>query len=109
MGGYYFFTSDEVKIDKSNIYLIEGKHTKNNNLPASDDIKDGLLKMILFTNLKKVAIGRQDYFPVPVLKLTTGKGFDLETLKESQHEVLKLLKKEAKVNMFKIKINKDFL
>ncbi len=107
LGGYYCFTSDEVKIEKSNIYLIEGKHTKYDRLPSLDDIKDGLIKMILFINLKDVAIGRIGYAPVPILKLTTKGTFKLESLNKSQKEVLRLLKHEAKTNGFEILINKE--
>jgi len=53
LGGYYYFTSDEVMTDKQTIYLIEGKHTKTDSLPSLGDIKDGLLKMILFTNFRR--------------------------------------------------------
>ncbi len=48
LGGYYYFTSDEVEIKGNNIFLIEGKHSRTNSLPSLEDIKDGLLKMILF-------------------------------------------------------------
>lgn len=106
LGGNYFFTSDEVKIDKINIYLIEAKHTQTNKLPSLGDIKDGLLKMILFTNLKNVKFNRIKYCHIPTLKLTTGSGFKLESLSESQAEMLSLLKQEAKTNGFKILINK---
>jgi hypothetical protein len=109
LGGYYFFTSDEVNIDKSTIYLIEGKHTKTNKLPSLEDIKDGLLKMILFTNLKDIKINSQKYDHIPVLKLTTGASFELKSLNSTQTDMLNLLKKEAKTNSFKILINKKFL
>lgn len=102
LGGYYFFTSDEVRIDKQNIYLIEGKHTKADKLPSLEDIKDGLLKMILFTNLEDVQINGRDYISIPALKLTTGKGFRPESLNKSQSEIFKLLTKEARINRFKI-------
>jgi hypothetical protein len=109
LGGYYFFTSDEVKIDKQNIYLIEGKHTKTNKLPSLEDIKDGLLKMILFTNLKNVKVSGINYIPIPVLKLTTGPDFNLESLNKPQIEILNLLKQEAKENNFKILLNEKNL
>jgi hypothetical protein len=70
LGGTYYFTCDEAVIDNDKIYIIEGKHTKEGNIPSIDDIKDGLLKMILYTNLKDVNIGKECFIPVPVLKLT---------------------------------------
>lgn len=105
LGGYYFFTSDEVRIDKQNVYLIEGKNTKTDNLPSLIDIKDGLWKMILFTNLEDVQIDGRNYVSIPVLKLTTSKSFRLESLNKSQSEMFKLLTNEAKVNRFKIIVN----
>ena len=107
LGGNYYFTSDEVRIEGKNLFLIEGKHTENDKLPALDDIKDGLLKMVLFCNLEDVKIDR-NYNPVPTLKLTTGRGFDIKTLNNSQKELLKQLKKEAEINGFRIIINDKF-
>ena len=102
LGGNYYFTSDEVRIEKDNLFLVEGKHTKQAKLPALEDTKDGLLKMILFTNLKEVNVNGKTYNPIPVLKLTTGKNFDMKSIKESQKEMLNLLKKESSENNFKL-------
>jgi len=109
LGGYYYLTVDEVEINKEDIILIEGKHTKSANLPSLDDIKDGLLKMILFTNLKNVKMDNKNYSPLPILKLTTENKFKIDLLNEPQKKVLILLKKEAEVNGFKILINNEFL
>ncbi|MDR3111398.1 MAG: hypothetical protein LBU65_17140 [Planctomycetaceae bacterium] len=54
LGGQYFFTVDETQYTKNKISLIERKHSKNSLLPSRGDIKDGLLKMILFSNLTDV-------------------------------------------------------
>jgi len=105
LGGYYFFTCDEVKIEEEKIYLIEGKHSKHSAIPSIDDIKDGLLKMILFTNLKEVKIGAVKYTPIPILKLTTDIKFSINNLRKSQIDNLRLLKKEAEVNGFQVLIN----
>jgi hypothetical protein len=102
LGGYYYFTSDEAKIKGSDVFLIEGKHSKNNLLPSLEDIKDGLLKMILFTNLEDVKIDSKNYNPVAVLKLTVENHFNKNNLSVSQKEILLLLKEESKVNNFKI-------
>jgi len=109
LGGNYYFTSDEVKIMGKNINLVEGKHTKDNKLPSLGDIKDGLLKMILFTNLEDVKITDEGYIPIPILKLTTADTFKMENINESQKEMLEVLKKEAKINNFRILLNKEFL
>ena len=71
LGGKYYFTTDEVKIENDKVFLIECKHSRNSLLPTSSDIKDGLLKMILYTNLKDVYINEKEYKPIPVVRLTS--------------------------------------
>jgi len=102
LGGFYYFTVDEVKVKGNNVFLIEGKHSKTNFLPSLEDIKDGLLKMILFTNLEDVEADGEKYNPIAVLKLTVENHFNENQLSSSQREILKLLRKEAKVNDFQI-------
>lgn len=109
LGGNYYFTCDEVEIHGEEIYLIEAKHTNKDELPSLGDIKDGLVKMILFTNLKHLKIDERDYNPVPILKLTTGEGFSLNLLSRSQKNRLMNLKREAGTNGFQIMINDGFL
>jgi len=62
--------------------------------------------MILFTNLKNIRIDGKRYDPVPILKLTTGRGFRIDKLNKGQKETLETLKKEAKLNGFEILVNK---
>jgi hypothetical protein len=110
LGGYYYFTCDEIEIHGEEIYLIEGKHTKASSLPSLEDIKDGLLKMILFTNLENLKLDGRSYKPVPILKLTSGIKSDIKTLlKNSQKDMLETLRKEAKLNEFKVIINDEVL
>ena len=109
LGGYYYFTCDEVEIHGEDIYLIEGKHTVTGNLPSEGDIKDGLIKMILFTNLENVKVDGQEYNPIPVLKLTTNSRFNENLLSKSKCKLFNLLKEEAKYNGFRIKINDSFI
>ena len=71
LGGKYYFTTDEISIVDKNLFLIEGKHSSNSKLPSIGDIKDGLLKMVLYCNLTGVKIDNADYTPKPVLKLTS--------------------------------------
>jgi hypothetical protein len=103
LGGFYYFTVDEVKIIKRTIYLIECKHSKRV-FPSIEDIKDGLIKMVLFTNLKDVKINGINMLPKPVLKLTTGVRLDINNLSDSRIKYLKLLKQEARINNFEIQI-----
>ena len=105
LGGYYYFTSDEARVKGNNVFLIEGKHSKNNFLPGLEDIKDGLLKMILFTNLEDVKVEGKNYNPIPILKLTVEKGFNKNELNKSQKQDLALLQKEAEQNGFKIRMS----
>jgi len=102
LGGYYYFTSDEVKIEKNEVLLIEAKHSKKGNLPSVDDIKDGLIKMILFTNLSDVKINNKNYSVKPVLKLSTEKGFDKNKLTKKELQIFELLDKEKQTNNFEI-------
>lgn len=71
LGGKYYFTTDEVSLVNNNLYLIESKHSSNSKLPSIGDIKDGLLKMVLYCNLTNVKINDKDFTPKPILKLTS--------------------------------------
>lgn len=104
LGGNYFFTVDESSISGKHISLVEAKHTSKKNFPSQDDIKDGLLKMVLFTNLKKVKVNDIEYLPQAVLQLTSNKGFYLENLNDSQSKIFTLLMKEAKTNNFSVEL-----
>jgi hypothetical protein len=107
LGGYYNFTCDEVEIHGRDLYLIEGKHSREKELPSIEDIKDGLLKMILFTNLKNVNVGGEFYNTVPILKLTTSKNIDRKQLKNNQ--LIDQLLEESRINGFKLKINDELI
>jgi hypothetical protein len=107
LGGFYYFTCDEVEIHGNDLYLIEGKHSAKKELPSLGDIKDGLLRMILFTNLENVQIEGKNYNPIPILKLTTAKDFDIAHLEKL--EIIDLLRNEAKTNGFRLLINDKFI
>jgi len=104
LGGYYYFTSDEAEVKGNIVFLIEGKHSKNNFLPSLEDIKDGLLKMILFTNLEDVKVDSKKYDSVAVLKLSVENNFLEKNLSRSQKEILSILQKEARINHFELRI-----
>ena len=108
LGGNYYLTCDEVEIHGDEIHLIEAKHTNKDELPSLGDIKDGLVKMMLFTNLEHLKVGETNYNPVPILKLTAGEGFSLNSLSPSQKNRLTNLKQEAETNGFRIIINDGF-
>ncbi|MDR2836061.1 MAG: hypothetical protein LBV69_07715, partial [Bacteroidales bacterium] len=73
LGGEYFFTVDEVDIQNDTVYLIESKHSKSSILPSKGDIKDGLLKMILYSNLCEVSVDGVPMKSEAVLNLTSKK------------------------------------
>jgi len=109
LGGIYYFTCDEVYTRANQIFLVEAKHSKHQLIPALEDIKDGLLRMVLLTNLKDVTVDGHGFDPIAVLRLTSGKPFAIEHLTDAQRETLRLLKKEAENNDFYVIINETNL
>jgi hypothetical protein len=73
LGGQYFLTVDEIELMGKNVFLIESKHSRNSFLPSRSDIKDGLLKMILYANLTAVEVNNAPFESQAVLKLTSSK------------------------------------
>lgn len=73
LGGTYYLTADEV-LQEKDIYVIqEAKNSTNGFLPGLSDIKDGLFKLILYSNLHTLKL---DSVPVEFrsrLKLTGSK------------------------------------
>ena len=116
LGGYYYFTIDDV-LDKDNIlYLIESKHSKDSILPSNDDIKDGLLKLMIYNNLCEVRDSKTKRNFKIVLRLTSNKlksnielpNDNLESfiksnqLNKKQIEIIYKLNSECKENKFYI-------
>ena len=97
-GGHYYLTLDEVEIDGEDIHLIEAKHSSKAMLPSPNDIKDGLIKMLLFTNLKELTYEGQMYSPKPTLKLTGGRPFNYDALHQAQRRFWDVLAVEASTN-----------
>ncbi len=89
----------------NNLCLTEAKNTNTQVIPSISDIKDGLLKMILFSNLSETTVDGKKYNPISVLKLT-GKGGKLD---ENSKKILKSLKKEAEQNNFRIIFNGKYI
>lgn len=69
--GRYFFTCDETKLEPKTIYLIEAKHSQRSKFPSRNDIKDGLVKMMLYTNLTGVKVGAKSYDLKVQIRLTS--------------------------------------
>lgn len=69
--GKYFFTCDETKIEQKTVYLIEAKHSQRAKFPSRNDIKDGLIKMMLYTNLQDVKVGKDAFASRAMIRLTS--------------------------------------
>lgn len=120
--GKYYFTCDETKIENNTIYLIEAKHSQRAKLPSENDIKDGLVKMMLYTNLTGVKVGKNPFSHKVAIRLTSAKlngsiqstasndelaKFSTENaLGKKQQEFLQKLFQEARENNFTIILEK---
>jgi hypothetical protein len=116
--GKYFFTCDETKIEAKTVYLIEAKHSERAKFPSKNDIKDGLLKMMLYTNLTSVKVGKNPFAARVMIRLTSKqlkgsigsdakdaeaeKFFADNNFNRSDKEFFKKLFTEARENKFKI-------
>ncbi len=117
-GGKYFFTCDETRVEGKTLFLIEDKHSQRAVLPSENDIKDGLLKMMIYTNLKNVRVGKMPIAEKAVLRLTSfklagsinsassdedaAKFFQANALDAAKQNLIKKLFQEARENNFTI-------
>jgi hypothetical protein len=95
------FTSVEVILVKLvielNMFAILTIPAKHGKLPSVDDIKEGFIKMILFTNLKDVTVDNVVFNHIPVLKLTADNKINL-----TGNELINNAIKESEINNFKL-------
>ncbi len=70
LGGVYYLTADEVFLDGSTYVIQESKNSTNGVLPSLADIRDGLFKLILFSNLDWLSLEGTKVKFAPRLKLT---------------------------------------
>jgi hypothetical protein len=82
LGGVYHFTADEAMILEDTVVLIEKKHSRGV-MPSEGDIKDGLLKLILFSNLEEVKTQEETYDVRAGIGMT-GKDFPTSCLSRSE-------------------------
>ncbi len=117
-GGKYFFTCDETRVEDKTLYLIEDKHSQRAVMPSENDIKDGLIKMIIYTNLKNVRADKNPVRAKAVLKLTSvkltgsinsdmseeeiSKFYETNKLETSRQNLIRKLFQEARENKFTI-------
>ena len=103
LGGKYFFTVDEVLIEGENIVLIESKHSKSGKMPSVGDIKDGLLKMMLYANLENVSVDATTFRNFSILRLTSEKltsEIATDSASESKNEFFHVNKFNARQKNF---------
>lgn len=122
LGGKYFFTVDEAILENDTLYLIESKHNQGGKLTNTSDIKDALIKMIIYRNLFDVQRGGKLVKFKPVVRLTASQmqgavssGDADEKLKEfcrinnydtRQTDFLQKLFIEARSNNFLVKLER---
>ncbi|GJD19577.1 hypothetical protein RIVM261_045330 [Rivularia sp. IAM M-261] len=70
MGGVYYLTPDEIFHDGNTYIIQESKNTSKGSLPQMSDIRDGLFKLILFSNLDSLTLDRKPVSFITKLKLT---------------------------------------
>ena len=107
--GFYPFTVDEAFLNGTDLYLIEAKHTAYAKLPSLEDIKDGILKMIIFSNLDTVTVDGFNYTSIPALKLTTASQVSYNDLDSKSKAILGDVRNEANINNFRVIFNGHFI
>jgi hypothetical protein len=70
LGGTYFLTADELVKERTSWVIQESKNTTAGVLPSLSDIKDGLFKLILYSNIDKLQIDKKSVKFSTRLKLT---------------------------------------
>lgn len=71
LGGIYYLTADEVIPTEDGYVIQESKNSKNCFLPGLQDIKDGLFKLILYSNLDTLHLDSKAVNFKSCLKLTS--------------------------------------
>lgn len=119
VGGMYHLTADEVIVTDERVILQEAKNTSRHRMPSLNDMKDGLLKLILYSNIDELRLnGESKEFSVR-LKLTGSvmgmlslpntsemiDGFCQENnLRPRERYVLAKLNEEAEFNQLQITV-----
>ena len=70
LGGVYHLTADEIYKEGDTFIIQESKNVNNKKLPSIDDIKDGLFKLMLFTNLESLFLDNTEVKFTTRLKIT---------------------------------------
>lgn len=70
LGGVYHLTADRLFEDAGRFVIEESKHTTRGRFPSPEDIKDGLFKLILYSNLDRLEVEGRNVPFTARLKLT---------------------------------------
>ncbi|MDQ3022107.1 MAG: hypothetical protein M3R36_16270 [Bacteroidota bacterium] len=105
LGGMYYLTMDENVVINRNLKIIESKFSNSSKLPSKSDIRDGLLKMVLFSNLDNVKIDNKKYIVTPILKLVSTKIKNSATNKSSDSEIINFIEQNKFKENEKVQIN----
>lgn len=112
LGGEYYFTADECMKKEDKVVLIEKKHSYGV-FPSLNDIKNGIVRMMLFSNLDTVTIDENEYEVIPVLGIT-GKNFpgytsnsakildNIGEISDTHKEKIEAIFQEANTNNFTV-------
>ena len=114
LGGVYSLSPDAIKLEGATWIILESKNTSKGRLPQLSDIKDGLFKLILFSNLDRLdcngvtvafatrlqltGIGIQGHLVMPCSTTIVEQFLQNNRFNESQKETLRLLNQEAQSN-----------
>lgn len=125
IGGYYYWTADEAVIKGDAVIIVEKKHSTTDKLPSRGDVKDALVKMILFANLTRAYVSGKEYKPRPAIGLTSAllngachsqmtkteiaAFFAKNALNVKQRQWIQLLFHEANTNHFMLAIGSPAL
>ena len=97
LGGDYFLTADEI-VKEGSLYVIqESKNTSKSVLPSRSDIKDGLFKLILYSNIDKLTIDRKPVKFTTRLKLTSPFITEKIVLPVSENELEKYFARNSSI------------
>ena len=114
LGGVYSLSPDAIKLEQTTWIILESKNTSKGRLPQLCDIKDGLFKLILFSNLDRLECngavvafsarlqltgnGIQGRLVMPCPTDSVEQFLQHNRFNESQKKTLNLLNQEAQAN-----------
>jgi hypothetical protein len=114
LGGVYSLSPDAIKLEGATWIILESKNTSKGRLPQLSDIKDGLFKLILFSNLDRLECngdmvvfstrlqltgnGIQGRLVMPCFTDIVDQFLQNNRFNESQEKTLHLLNQETQAN-----------